>query len=201
MRSERIGLRLYAIALEPICSASNGSDSSREPREQAHVVREARRADRDAAEHRQRLPVGAARVRLPRDRHGRREARALARPSRSSASTFSASPSKSARNDACVPVVPLLPRNGTSRAARSTSVEVVDEVGEPQARALADRRRLRRLEVRVGEARGVAVLRRANARERGDRLREPGRDEPERLAHEQRVGVVGHVAATSRRGG
>jgi hypothetical protein len=30
-RSQRIGLRLYAIALEPICSSSKGSDSSANP--------------------------------------------------------------------------------------------------------------------------------------------------------------------------
>ena len=71
--------------------------------------------------------------------------------------------------------------------------EIDQQVLQPEAGALADGGRLGGLKVRVGEAgRRAPALRERG--ERRDRFRERELDEAERLAHEDRIGVVGHVA-------
>ena len=106
---------------------------------------------------------------------------------RSSSSTLAESPSKRRRKEACVPVAPLAPRKRRpSRAERASCLEVHQEVRGPERRALADRRRLRRLEVRVGERRQVAVREREVAQPAQHRDEAP-LDERERLAHLDQV--------------
>ena len=97
-------------------------------------------------------------------RSGPRSRRRLGKPAfsatlRSRRSAFSASPSKSATKEACVPGRPLARRGtGARRRAATSSCEVEDEVLEPEAGALADRRRLGRLEVGVADAGDVLLL-------------------------------------------
>ena len=130
---QRIGLRLYAIADEPICSVSNGSsispnDCSR--RTSPLNFGGARRDARDDAEH---LRVELARVGLPGDGDRRARSPSCAVTRASSSRTFAWSPPKSSRKLACVPVVPFTPRSGSvamrwSRSARSSTRSCIQSV-------------------------------------------------------------------------
>ncbi|OPZ68321.1 MAG: hypothetical protein BWY81_00891 [Firmicutes bacterium ADurb.Bin467] len=71
--------------------------------------------------------------------------------------------------------------------------EVHQKVLHPERRALADRRQLRGLQVRVAERRERAVFPRERAQP-SQHLGELFADERERVVQHQNVGVVGHVA-------
>src|SRR5690606_218856 len=73
-------------------------------------------------------------------------------------------------------------------------LDVEHEVLQPQAGTLADRGRLRRLEVRVAERRQVAVLAR-KVGERRNRCDQPLPHEQQRLPVLQQLRVVGDVCA------
>mmetsp|Transcript_19802 Transcript_19802/g.34094 ORF Transcript_19802/g.34094 Transcript_19802/m.34094 type:complete len:254 (-) Transcript_19802:762-1523(-) len=110
MRSQRIGFRLYAIADEPICSASKGSSTSfrwaSSRMSFANLAADCAIPQSTATTSKSLLRVYVWPV----------TPQALAKPMRSvtiwsSLLTLSWSPSKRDRNDAWVPVVPLAPRN------------------------------------------------------------------------------------------
>ena len=168
IRSQRIGLRLYAIADDPICSVSNGSsisptDCSMRMSPLNFIALAAMPAT--DAEH---LRVELARVRLARDGNRVRES--------------------DRRGDApvelahlCVIAVEdleeagLRPRRALHAAAgqRGDAMievgEVEHEILHPERRALADGRGLRRLQVRGAERRLVRAIRARTRRARGAR--------------------------------
>ena len=149
-------------------------------REQPHVVREAGDADRDAAERGHHLPVLAPGVGLARDRHRRREPRAP-RDALVERLDLGRVAVEEREEGGLRPRRALRPEEGEPRADAPHLGQVVDEVEQPEAGALADRRGLRGLEVGVGEAGEVLPP----SRERGDRrdrLRQPRLHERQRVA-------------------
>ena len=119
--------------------------------EQSQVARHLGRRLGDAAQRVEDRAVGLPRVGLA--GHGERSREPeLAVTRRSSSRTLSWSPSKSSRKEACVPVVPLQPRNRKRLEPVAELLDVEREVLHPERGALADRGELRRLEVGVGEA-------------------------------------------------
>ena len=174
MRSERMGLRLYAIADEPICVLSNGSSTSLR-------FASRRRSVAILCAVAPKLASGAsASMSILREYVCDVTGYAYSKPeifvtSSSSCSTLSWSPSKSARKLACVPVVPLAPRKPMSSRARlrlrrsqrnscaqSQRFRAWRYSGcanlEPECRPLANSGQLSRLEVREAERRQVAIL-------------------------------------------
>lgn len=121
-RSERIGFRLYAIALEPTCFFPKGSSSSfkfASRRMSVHILC----ADCAMPERTERMRKSYFRVYVwP---HTGRSALAskpqISAIRRDCVDTLAWSPSKSARYDACVPVVPTVPRNGRSAMVRASN--------------------------------------------------------------------------------
>ena len=73
-------------------------------------------------------------------------------------STFAWSPSNRSRKLACVPVVPLTPRQGRPLGTMLDLLQVEQQVLDPQAGALADGGGLGRLEVGEAERGQVPVL-------------------------------------------
>ena len=90
------------------------------------------------------------------------------------------SPSKRVRKLACVPVVPLTPRQRRRREPMVDLVEVEHEVLQPEAGALADGGELRRLEVGVGEAGERPRCRRAKSASARERRGQPPAQQPQR---------------------
>ena len=91
-----------------------------------------------------------------------------------------------------MPVAPFAPRNRRSLAGAADRLEVHEQVRRPERRALADRRGLRGLVVRVGERRQVAVRQREVAQAPQHRDEAPF-DERQALAHLDEVRVVRDV--------
>ena len=150
---------------------------------------------RDAGEHVEHLRVDLARVGLAGDGVGWRRSPSSAATSCSSCRTLAWSPSNSSRKLACVPVVPLTPRALSCAEPVLDLRQVEHQVVGPQAGPLADGRRLGRLQVREAQARQVAVL--VGERRPGASITAASRsrDQLQRLAHQDQVGVVGDVAA------
>ena len=73
-------------------------------------------------------------------------------------------------------------------------IEIEDEVIAPQAGALADGGQLGRLEVGVAKRRQVAVAV-GEARQGVDDADQPIAQHRQPLAHQEQIGVVGHIAA------
>ena len=92
-----------------------------------------------------------------------------------------------------MPVVPLTPRNFSDSDRCSIFFEIEHQVVAPQRRALADGRRLRRLQVRHSQAGKVAILL-GEACENVDDLHKPAADEVDRFANLNEIGVVGDFA-------
>ncbi len=120
MRSARIGFRLYAIALEPTWSLSNGSSISpscwRSRRSVANLAADAASPASAASTCASSLRVYVCPV------TGNTRANPSLRATRASSSrTLSSSPSNSSRKLACVPVVPLTPRNCSESSRCSSS--------------------------------------------------------------------------------
>jgi hypothetical protein len=78
-------------------------------------------------------------------------------------------------------------------AGPTDRLEVHQEIGGPERGALSNRRRLRRLIVRVGERRQVP-MREGEVPEPPEDFDEPAFDEREPLAHLHEIGVVRHVS-------
>jgi hypothetical protein len=159
MRSQRIGLRLYAIARRADLLGLERLLDLLQVREQAHVVGELV-ADAATPAGVDDLRVDLARVRLPGD--GVHRSNPIFAPPGGRAAHLRVVAVEQVQEARLRPGRPLHPAERSVAIRRLDLLQVEQQVLDPERRALADGRELRRLEVRVAE-RGQVACSRANA--------------------------------------